>query len=202
MAQQRVDSLRAVFDTVFQARAYEWTPDRDPLAWARRGWAALMLWLRELEQANPTGFKLLVYVAVFALLLIIAHALWVFLRTIRADPAPPTGALTAVAPRHDARWFRQAAHRHAAAGRYREAIDADFQALVLALEERDVLRVHASATPAEHARNLKLPEAARADFAEAVRCLYGYLFARWPCGAAEYASWQVFVDPDRYAPAH
>jgi len=102
----------------------------------------------------------------------------------------------------DAAWYRQASHRLAAAGRFREAMAADFQALLLSLEERAVLRVQASTTPAEYARQVRLSPEARADFASMVNRLYGYLFARWPCGPEEYAAWQATVDPDRYAPAH
>lgn len=202
MAAAQGDSLRAVLDSVFRSSAYEWVPDRDPLAWLRHGWQAFLALLRAAQEASPLGVRLLAYGVVLVLLLIVGHALWVFAKSIRptatgaADPAAPP------APIRDADWFRREAHRHAASGRYRAAIEADFRALVLTLEQRALLTVTPSATPAEYARSVQLTPAGREQFEETVRRLYGFLFARWPCGPEEYAAWQAATDPDRYAPAH
>lgn len=201
MALQQADSLRAILDTVFQSSVYDWVPDRDPWAWLRRAWAALLLWLGELQQANPVGFRVLAYVAILVLLLVVGQAVRVFIRTIRTEPRGPDDPALPDAPRRDAEWFRREARQHAAAGRYPEAVEADFRALLLTLESRAVLRIQPSMTPAEYARNVRLPPAARDDFEESVRRLYGYLFARWPCGPDEYAAWKHVSDPDRYAPA-
>ncbi|HET9065226.1 MAG TPA: DUF4129 domain-containing protein [Gemmatimonadales bacterium] len=202
MASQQADSLRRVLDRVFESRAYDWVPDRDPWAWLRRAWSAFVLWLHDLEQANPLGFRLLAYGAVLVLLLIVGHAIWILVRTVRAGPHASNTVTGTDERARDAAWYRQAAHDLAGAGRFREAMEADFQALLLALEERAVLRVQASTTPAEYARQVRLSPDASAAFTATVNRLYGYLFARWPCGPDEYATWQPTTDPDRYAPAH
>lgn len=199
MPVQQADSLRLVLDRVFASRAYDWAPDADPWAWLRRAWSALVLWLHDLQQASPLAFHLLTYGAIFVLLLIVGHALWVFVRTVRTDSAVPTQVAPLEGGPHDAEWYRQEAARLAAGGEFRAAMAADFQALLLALEARAILNLAPSSTPAEYARQVRLPPAARLDFEQTVRALYGYLFARWPCGPEEYAAWQSAVDPDRYA---
>ncbi len=202
MHTQQADSLRLVLDRVFQSRAYDWVPDADPWAWLRRAWGAFILWLRDFQQASPLGFRLLLYGTVLALLLIVGHALWVFIKTVR------TGSITQDGPplpediARDAEWFRQEASRLAATGQFRAAMEADFQTLLLSLQARTALTIQPSTTPAEYARKVRLSPESRDEFERTVRSLYGYLFARWPCGPVEYAAWQTAVDPDRYAPAH
>jgi hypothetical protein len=202
MSAAQGDSLRAVLDSVFRSGAYNWVPDRDPLAWPRRAWQGFLALLRAAQEASPLGVRLLAYGVVFVLLLILGHALWVFAKSIRPTAIGPAGSSTPLPPIRDAGWFRQEAQRHASGGRYRAAIEADFRALVLTLEQRAVLTVTPSATPAEYARSAQFTPAAREQFEETVRRLYGYLFARWPCGPEEYAAWQAATNPDRYAPAH
>lgn len=202
MLAQQADSLQRVLDRVFESRAYDWAPDADPWAWLRRVWSAFVLWLQDLQQASPLGFRILLYGTVVALLLILGHAVWVFMRTVRAGHSAEGGPVVPEEVSHDADWFRREAGRLAAAGRFRAAMEADFQALLLSLEARTVLTIQPSTTPAEYVRKVKLSPLARDDFERTVHRLYGYLFARWPCGPAEYAAWQTAVDPDRYAPAH
>jgi hypothetical protein len=74
-------------------------------------------------------------------------------------------------------------------------------ALVLALDARRLLKFHPANTPAEYGREAELPGSAREEFSELVRRLYGYAFARRPCGPAEYAEWRALSAPERYAPA-
>lgn len=196
------DTLRTVLETVFRSGAYDWAPDPDPLAWLRRGWATFLAWLREAQEGNPLGFRLLAAAALLVVVVLVGRAVWDFLRNVRPSTDGPLGPALAPTPFRDAPWWRQEAQHLATAGQYRAAIKADFQALLLTLEDRDVLRVQASATPAEYARMARLSPAARQHFEETVQRLYGYLFARWPCGPEEYAAWQHATDPDRYAPTH
>lgn len=202
MAVQQVDSLRTILDSVFQAPAYNWVPDRDPFALLRRGWAFFINWLHELAQASPLSFRLLIYGTILAVVLILGRTLWVMFRTVHAPPGSQGTPGPAEAPIRDVAWYRAASARHVAAGRYAEAMEADFWQLLIALEQRSILTIQPSTTPAEYARSVRLDPTRAAAFQEMVRRLYGYLFARWPCGADEYAAWQMTVDPDRYAPAH
>jgi hypothetical protein len=48
---------------------------------------------------------------------------------------------------------------------------------------------------------VKLAPPGREAFRELVRALYGYAFARWPCGAAEFDRWRQWAAPERYAGA-
>jgi hypothetical protein len=74
-------------------------------------------------------------------------------------------------------------------------MQADFLALVLALEAADLLRFHPAKTPAEYSRESRLAPSARVEFRELVRTLYGYAFARWPCGPGDFASWRTRAEP-------
>jgi hypothetical protein len=88
-----------------------------------------------------------------------------------------------VPPARGAAWYRAEADRLAGAGKYREAIQADFTALILALDSRRLVRFHPSKTPGEYV-------AERSDLGGVVRALYAYLFARAPCGPAEFGAWR------------
>jgi hypothetical protein len=202
MALQQPDSLRAVLDSVFAAPRYRWVRRPDPLAALRLRWAEFKEWLQGLHDAHPLGYRLMLFAAVAILLAILIHAGWVFLRAIgsessRADQAPgPDGR------RQDEAWYRREADRLASQGRFADAIQADFIALLLALDARRVLKFDASKTPGEYASETRLaPDASRA-FRELVRNLYGYAFARWPCGPVEFAEWRTRAAVDRYAAAN
>jgi hypothetical protein len=94
-----------------------------------------------------------------------------------------------------------AALRLAGAGRYPEAMQRDFQALALELDQRGLLRFHPSKTPQEYSAEVKLADTDRAAFRDLVRALYGYAFARRPCGPDDFAAWHARARPERYAPA-
>ncbi len=197
------DSLRAVLDSVFQGRAYRWTEQPDPFALLRQWWGALRLWLSTLEDRQPMLYHLMVWGLVVILVVVFVHALFVMGRTLRAAQAPSGG--TERDPRlevHGSAWYRREAERLAAAGRYPEAMQADFLALVLELDARRVLRFHPAKTPNEYTYESTLPEGAREPFRDLVRALYGYAFARVPCGSAEFADWRARARADRYAAAH
>jgi hypothetical protein len=137
-----------------------------------------------------------------AVVLIVLHALWVLYRTVAISPAsgdlisrPETTARTVT-------WFQRESARLASEGKYAEAVQADFLALVLALDAKELLRFHPSKTPAEYAEEAALAPETKAAFRALVHGVYGYAFARWPCGPSEYARWRAQAAPERYAPAH
>ena len=196
------DSLRAVLDTVFQAEAYQWVERPHPLAFLGRWWRALLQWLGDLERSQPGLFWALFWVMIAVLVLIFVHAGWVMLRTIRSAAAPPGGEAGAAAEARGAAWYRGEAERLARAGRFPEAMQADFVALVLELDARRVVRFHPSKTPNEYTYEAGLAGEARDGFRGLVRSLYGYAFARWPCGAEDYAAWRRAAVAERYAAAH
>ena len=76
-----------------------------------------------------------------------------------------------------------------------------FRALVLDLDRRGLLRFHPSKTPGEYTRDPGLPPAERERLRALVQALYGYAFARRPCGPVEYQSWRGLAGEGRHAAA-
>jgi hypothetical protein len=195
------DSLRAVLDSVFAGPDYRWVERPGPFSTPRRWFGALMNWLAGFQEAHPAGFRLLMLGLLLGVLAIFAHAAWVFFRAVRGGQRVAGALPLASGERRDRAWYRREADRLAAAGRYAEAVQADFLALVLALDGLSLLRFHPSKTPAEYGREARLPEGAREEFRGLVGALYGYAFARRPCGAADFAEWRARAAPERYASA-
>jgi hypothetical protein len=196
------DSLRAVLDSVFAAPEYRWAARPSPLGFLKRWLERLAGWLLALREAHPLGFRLFLVALGIALIVILVHAGWVLLHTIRPGGATGKDLAREALPRRDQAWYRREADRLAALGRYAEAIQADFLALVLALDAFQLLHFHPGKTPAEYTREARLSPPARDEFRELVGSLYGYAFARWPCGPAEFAGWRARAAPERYARAH
>jgi hypothetical protein len=195
------DSLRHVIDSVFTAPAYRWTEAVDPLAGAKLRFAELINWIKHLESNSPTLYLLVIGALVAVLVAVLVHITWLVWRTLRAPPAVAS-VLPSDALRRDAQWFRGEADRLADAGRFREAVQADFLALVLTLDGWGTVRFHPSKTPAEYLGEPALRGAAQAEFGELVRQLYRIGFGGASCDAAGYAEWRRRAAPERYAPAH
>lgn len=179
------DSLRAVLDSVFRDPAYRWREPEDFWAPIRRAWAALLDGVAELARSHPTALTAITWVLIAILVAVFVHAGWVVWQMVRGATAS-ADAPVAVPPPRGADWYRADAERLAGAGRYREAMQADFTAVVLTLDARRRLRFHPSKTPGEYARE-------HGPLTPLVRALYAYLFARAPCGAPEYAEWRALT---------
>jgi hypothetical protein len=195
------DSLRAVLDSVFASPDYRWVERRRPLAFLTDWLGALQRWLQTLREGHPLEYRLFLAALVVVFVAIVVHAAWVLLGTLRSGVAARGGVSGPAAPPRDEAWYRREADRLAAAGRFVEAIQADFLALVLALDASGLLRFHPGTTPAEYSAASRLDPAARAEFRELVAALYGFAFARWPCGPDDFARWRARTTPERYAPA-
>jgi hypothetical protein len=201
MTVQQPDSLRAILDSVFAGADYKWVERPDPLATLRHAWAAFKHWFSTLNDAHPLGLHVVLYVLLALVLALVLHAAWTFFTTVGSTDTSVADTPAGFVPRGQG-WFRAEADRLAATGRFAEAIQLDFLALVLALDARRVVRFHPSKTPGEYARESQLAPAAREEFRELVRRLYRYAFARSPCGADEFADWRSRAAPERYAPAN
>jgi uncharacterized protein DUF4129 len=195
------DSLRAVLDSVFAGADYRWVERPRPLAFLTRWLEELQSRLLALREVHPLGFRLFLAGLTIVLVAILVHAGWVLFHTVRAGSSPGEPS-RGPALRRDRAWYRREADRLAAQGRYVEAVQADFLALVLALDSFELLRFHPGKTPAEYGRESRLTPAAGEEFRDLVRTLYGYAFAGRPCGADEFASWRARSGPERYARAH
>ena len=201
--ERSTDTLRAVLDSVFAGPAYQWVEHPSPLAFLARWWDAARRWLASLEQTQPTLYWLVVWLLVALLAAIVVHALWVMAQTLRAASSPEEAEGSRAAPEvRGAAWYRREAQRLARDGHYPEAMQADFLGLVLELDQRRLLRFHPSKTPNEYTYEAQLAEPSRGAFRDLVRALYGYAFAREPCGPDEFAAWRERTAADRYASAH
>ena len=195
------DSLRLILDSVFAAPDYRWLPDLDPLAPLRRWWLTIIEWMSRLSDRAPTLYWVLIGAMTVVLVAILVHAIWILTRTLRAAGAPPTAAGgEAEAPR-GAGWYRREAQGLAREARYVEAMQAEFRALVLDLDQQRVLRFHPSKTPKEYRAEAKLAGPSGEAFREVVHLLYGYAFARRPCGPEQFLAWHALAAPERYAAA-
>ena len=199
----RADSLRATLDSVFAAPAYRWETREDPFGPLRRLWMAVGEWLSQLQRDNPQAYRALTWALVAVLVVILAHAAWVAVRTVRGgsrraqrDVLGPQSA-----PR-DAAWYAQESARLAAAGDFVAAMQADFLRLVLELDARQVMRFHPSRTPSEYVRDATLSEEGRLALRALVRAMYAHAFARVPLDRAAYDRWRADAVAERYARAH
>lgn len=197
------DSLRSVLDSVFTSDAYQWVEHPHPLAFLLRWWFQFKRWLAGLEQTQPMFYWAMVWILTAILAAILVHAVWVMARTLKAAGAPVEAREKGSVPEsRGAAWYRREAQRLAREGKYPEAMQADFLGLVLELDQRGSLKFHPSKTPNEYTYEVTAAEPARAGFRELVRALYGYAFARQPCGPGDFAEWHERSRPEHYAAAH
>lgn len=197
------DSLRTAIDAVLAQSRYQVAAPRDPWAPVRRLWAFTLDALERLRTDNPLAYRALVWLLVAILLAIVAHAMWVAARTIQAGSvAEAKERLQPVSTPRDAAWYAQEAARLAAAGRFADAMQADFLRLMLELDARNLTRFHPSRTPGEYARDPRLTAEGRGELRALVRSLYAYAFARVPADESAWEAWRARATVDRYAPAH
>ena len=203
MQQVSPDSLRAALDSVFRSPQYDWRPDDATVAAVVRWWRSLIAWIGGLRDASPFLYRALIVLLVVALAAVLAHALWVLVRTIRgaAETADGNGPVVAGTSR-DAAWYLGSADALAAEGRYAEALQRAFIGLALGLDARGLVQYRPSRTPAEVAREARLADADRERLRALVRTLYACAFGGAPCGPAEYRAWRAQAGGDWHAAGH
>jgi hypothetical protein len=197
------DSLRAVLDAVFRSPDYDWRPDDAALSTVVRWWQALIAWIGGLRDASPLLYRALIVLLALALAAVLAHALWVLIRTIRgaADPAERLGE-PAAPVRRDAGWYLRSADALAAEGRFAAAIQRAFVALALGLDARGLVQYQPSRTPAEVAREARLADPDRERLRGLVRTLYATAFGGAPFGPDDYRAWRAQAEEDWRAAGH
>lgn len=201
--QAPADSLRAVLDSVFRAPKYAWREETEAFAMVARWWRALIGWIAGLREANPLGYRLFVAALVLLLVAVLAHAVWVLVRTIRgAREAADSTAAPAGALRRDGAWYLRSADMLAAEGRFAEALQKAFVGLAFTLDGRGLLTYHPSRTPAEVARDARVRAEDRERLTTLVRTLYASAFGGAPCGADDYRAWRELAGREWHAAAH
>jgi hypothetical protein len=199
---QDPDSLRVVLRGVFTQPEYRWVEPGDPWHGVRWLYHVILRWTDALGRAHPrltAGFEVLA-----GLMLVAAafRAALVLFRSVGYSGADREEGATGPAVRRDQAWYRAEAARLAQAGRFPEAMQHDFLALVLALDAHQLLRFHPSRTPAEYARAVDLSADRAAAFSDLVRRLYLHVFARVPLDRDGFTAWRDDAQVERFAPAH
>jgi hypothetical protein len=196
-------ALRAVLDSVFAAPVYRWAEEPPLTRLLREWWQRLLDWLDGLRTGNPVAFRLFVFALLIALVLVLAHWIWVVWRTVRSAATQDEGVPTSgEREARDAGWYFRQADRAAGAGRTAEALQLAFVGLALTLEAQGLLRYHASKTPAECAREARLAGEDRERLRDLVRVLYGHAFGGRPLGLDDYRRWRDDIARPWHAPAH
>lgn len=189
-----------MIDTVLSAPAYQWTETEPRLSFLARWWRALVDWVGQFRESNPAAADLLFWSLVVVLVLIFVHGGWIMYQTVRGASAAEgrVGGSSQLAVR-DERWFQRLADRLAGEGRFPEAMQAAFTALVLRLDARGMLRYHPGKTPREYAREARLAGDGPAHLEEAVRQLYAHAYAGIPSNQEQYRAWLLNTQRDWHA---
>lgn len=194
---------RAVLDSVFATKPYQWAPQSAILRLLSEWWSSLVSWIDGLRANNPLLFRIFLVTVLLAWVAIFVHAAWLVWLTVRgAARADRSVALPVAGERHDAEWYSRAADRAAAEGRFAEALQLAFVALALTLEGQGLLQYHPSKTPAECAREARLAGSDRERLKELVRSLYSYAFGGRSLALDDYRRWRENGAGSWHAPAH
>ncbi len=196
------DSVRAVLDSVFRDPAYAWDSPSSELSWIADRWLALLGWLSRLEGNHPALYRFLIALLVGLLLVILAHGVWILVRTVRGAQAAAgaQGPVREVRVR-DAAWYWREADRLAAAHQYADAAQLAFVALARDLDRRGLLQYQTSLTPAEVARSARVSEEGRSRLGSLVARMYLAAFGGGHFGAAEWAGWREQAAKEWHAAA-
>ena len=194
---------RAVLDSVFAAKPYEWAPRSALLRLLSDWWEWLIRWADGLKTQNPILFRIFLVTILLAWVAIFAHAAWLVWLTLRgAARADNSVPLPVAGERHGAEWYSRAADRAAAEGRLAEALQLAFVALALTLEGQGLLQYHPSKTPAECALEARLAGSDRERLRDLVRSLYAYAFGGRSIAPDDYQRWREGGAGPWHAPAH
>ncbi|HXM38864.1 MAG TPA: DUF4129 domain-containing protein [Gemmatimonadales bacterium] len=171
---------------MFARPEFQWVEHRRALSWLANLWQSLIDWLNRLADQHPLGFDIGLGLVIVAVALLVVHIGYVVWRIVRPSArtesaAHGTGAVVVDAATHLAR-----AAELARGGRYAEAMGHRFLAVVLEMDRLEVVRFHASKTPAEYVGEARLDDASRSSFAALVAQLYRHLFGAIPCDETEY----------------
>lgn len=200
MQQSSPDSLRVALDSVFRSPAYDWRADDPAVAAVVRWWRSLIAWIGGLRDASPLLYRALIVLLVVALAAVLAHALWVLIRTIRGAADPADGSIEPVPGiRHDAGWYLDSADALAAEGRFTDALQRAFVGLALRLDAQGFVQYQPSRTPAEVAREARLADRDRDRLRGLVRTLYATAFGGAPCGPEDYRAWRAQAQEEWHA---
>lgn len=171
---------------MFARPEFQWVERRRALSWLANLWHSLIDWIDRLAEQHPVGFNVGLALVIVAVALLAVHIGYVVWRIVRPTARTEGSARSAGGPVVDAATHLARAAELARAGRYAEALGHRFLAVVLELDRLEVLRFHASKTPAEYVGEARLDETGRTSFAALVVQLYRHLFGAVPCNETDY----------------
>lgn len=186
--------LRAVLDSVFADPAYAWRQEADPMRWLLVAWNALTGWLTSFREDNPVLYQWFLFGLIVVLVVIVVHASWTLVHTLRQKPARARGAAPAPRPApKDARWYSRRAEEAAANGQFTRALQMGFHALILQLDRRGIVGYRAAKTPGEYVADSALGPVDRERLQKLVGELYRFVFGGEPCTAQDYEAWRALA---------
>lgn len=171
---------------MFARPEFQWVERRRALSWLANLWNNLIDWLNQLAEQHPVGYNVGLAFVIVAVALLAVHIGYVVWRIVRPTARTEGSARVAGGAVVNAATHLARAAELARAGRYAEALGHRFLAVVLELDRLEVLRFHASKTPAEYVGEARLDETGRTSFAALVAQLYRHLFGAVPCDEREY----------------
>jgi Domain of unknown function (DUF4129) len=182
------DSVRAALRDVFADPRYRWAEQRGGLLALVKGWLrALQQWMMRLEVGHPAIYYVLLVVSAVLLLAILVHFAYLTWQALHPHAAERGGVVGRAMPVRDAAWHRAEFRRLLAEGRFAEALAERFATLISELQQRAVVRLDPSKTPAEYAAEARLDDAGRGMMAGLVDELYHRLFGGAACTADDVA---------------
>lgn len=186
------DSVRAALDSVFSRPEYVWSREGLMAGRLQRLWGSLIDWLAALETDHPLFFRLFVVVLVTLLIGILAHGVWVAVRTVRRANAKLPDAPPVEAPsRRDAAWYWREADRLASSRCYADAMLIGFAGVARTLDERGLAEYRASRTPAELVMAARVDEEGHERLRDLVRLLYTTVFGGVPMEERVWEAWRT-----------
>ncbi len=179
------DSIGQALQEVFAAPAYQWDRPRSIFdlvgEWLLRVGEAF----QRLQESHPLAYYVVLGLLTGLLFAILAHFSYLVWRVIRASPETGSATLPKRVFPHDARWFMSETNRLMREGYFTEALASRFRALLLSLDQRQVVRFHPSKTPAEYLPEIRLDNDQRRVFGGLIGELYRHLFGGKPCTETE-----------------
>jgi len=188
------DSLRRAIQEVFARPEYRWADSRVILRWLGTQWLTFMDWLNALQRTHPTQYAVLLAVAAMLLVAILVHFGYIAVRILRPTLSTGPAPRARGRPVDDVRLHLDRAADCAVAGRFAEALAHRFLALLLQLDARQVVKFHASKTPAEYVGEARVDAVGQADLSALVSRLYRHLFAAVPCDARGYEEFGMLAE--------
>jgi len=175
------DSIRQVVREVLAAPAYRWDRPRSIVDVVGDWLEKVRIMFDSLQQSHPLAYYVVLALLTSLLVAILAHFSYLIWRVIRPRPEASAAAVLKRPSQKGAQWYMDEFRRLMGEGNFAEALANRFRALLLSLDQRQVVRFHPSKTPAEYIAEVRFDEDQRGAFGRLISELYLHLFGGAPC---------------------